>query len=211
MKKNIILTLAVVAIVSMGTVATANAAPITVVEHSFEFGGIGNLPAPWVNGGAGGKDVTTVAKFSGGIPDGIYFAYMNGAGYQSQTLSATLQADTTYTLTIATGWRGDLPGLGFPTYVGYGIELWAGGNLLASDYDTVSGAPAIDTWKDATATFTSGSSVTADPLEIRLIGYGIQNAYDNVRLDGSLVPEPATMSLLALGGLGILARRRRRA
>ena len=76
-------------------------------------------------------------------------------------------ADTTYTLTVATGWRKDL------AYPGYGIELWAGGVLLASDYNTDAGnsGPAADTWKDVTATFTSGSNVTAgQSLEICLRG-----------------------------------------
>jgi hypothetical protein len=122
-----------------------------------------------------------------------------------------LLPNTTYTLTVGVGYRKDLPGLGY-SFKGYGIELWAGAVKLASDYDASHGGtgaatPASDQWKDAVITYTSPSSVTAANLEVRLIGYGIQTNYDNVRLDGTLVPEPSTA---LLGGLGMLALLRRR-
>jgi len=152
-----------------------------------------SVPGAWVLAGGQGTGWTDTSQYSGGIPDGDIYAYMNAAGNISQTLVATLQADTTYTLTVAVGWRADLPGFGFPTFPGYGVELWAGGVLLASDYDaghggTGAATPAGDEWKDAVITYTSPSSVTADPLEIRLIGYGIQTNYDHVRLTS----EPGT-------------------
>ncbi len=37
---------------------------------------------------------------------------------------------------------------------------------------------------------------------------GRGTGFDNIKVEG--VPEPATMSLLAIGGLGVLLRRRRR-
>jgi len=219
------------ALAGLALATSAQAASIAVGEDSFEgakaLGGwtdvvappspgpgpgesTASVPSPWVVSGGQGTGWTDTSQYSGGIPDGDIYAYMNAAGNISQTLAATLQADTTYTLTVATGWRADLPGFGFPTYPGYGIELWAGGVMLASDYDTDAGnsGPALDSWKDVTATYTSPSSVTADPLEIRLIGYGIQTNYDDVRLDGTVVPEPSAVALIGLGGLALLRRRR---
>jgi hypothetical protein len=216
---------------AMGTLALATSAqaatPITVLEHSFEgakaLGGwtgagagagesVGAVPSPWIVTGGQGTGWTIASQYSGGIPDGDIYAYMNAAGNTRQTLAATLQADTDYTLTVATGWRADLPGLGFGTYPGYGIELYAGTTLIASDYDTVSGAPALDSWKDATATYSydaGDAGLVGQALEIRLIGYGIQSNYDNVRLDFAAVPEPSSAALLGLGGLALILRRRK--
>jgi len=152
-----------------------------------------SVPSPWVETGSGfGSGWTDASQYSGGIPDGDIYAYTNATGTISQTHAATLQSDTTYTLTVATGWRADLPGFGFATYPGYGIELRAGGVLLASDYDKNHGGtgtgPAAGTWKDVTATYTTGSSVSpGQQLEIRLIGYSYQANYDHVRLEASPV------------------------
>ncbi len=204
------------------TITSANAELIPVGDHSFEgakdvggwvdLGGnpvspspgtsTASVPSLWIKNGSGpGSGWTDPTQYSGGIPDGDIYLYANGGNYVSQTLVDTLQADTTYTLTVAVGWRLDLPDFGFPTFPGYGIELWAGSNLLASDYDTDAGnsRPAVDSWKDVTATYTSPSSVSADPLEIRLMGYGIQTNYDNVRLDATVIPEPSSFALLIFG------------
>ncbi len=216
--------LGVAAGLALGT--SAQAATIIVGEHSFEGGksvgdwslggaaagrSTGNVPAPWVDSGQFGSGWTISSQYTTGIPDGDIFAFANGGGSLSQTLTTVLLPNTTYTLTVGVGYRKDLPGLGF-SFPGYGIELWAGSTKLASDYDaghggTGAATPASDQWKDAVITYTSPSSVTADALEIRLIGYGIQTNYDNVRLDGTLVPEPSTA---LLGGLGMLALLRRR-
>jgi hypothetical protein len=218
----------VAAALALGT--SAQAATILVGEHSFEgakaLGGwpgsvagadksTTSEPAPWVasNVNSFGSGWTSASQYTTGIPDGDIYAYANTVGTLSQTLAATLQADTSYTLTVAVGWRADLPGFGFPTFPGYGIELWAGGTKLTSTYSTNQGgtgaSPTGGQWIDVIATYTSPASVTADALQIRLIGYDIQTNYDNVRLDGTLIPEPSAAALLGLGGLLMLRRRRR--
>jgi len=45
-------------------------------------------------------------------------------------------------------------------------------------------------------------------LEIRLVSNGYLTAFDHLTLTATSVPEPATMALLALGGLAMLRRRK---
>ena len=75
------------------------------------------------------------------------------------------------------------------------------GEVLNGDY----------TWKtDKTVTWSSagaGSSEVGKYLQIHFIGNRV--CVDNVRLEATVVPEPATMAILGLGSL--LAMRRRRA
>ena len=187
---------------TMWNFTTGTAISLIVGEHSFEgakaLGGwtgggpaagqsVGNVPSPWVRTGTGfGSGWTSASQYSGGIPDGDIYAYANGPTNIRQTLAATMQADTTYTLTVGVGWRADLPGFGCPNFPGYGIELWAGNTKLTSTYSTNQGgtgaSPTGGQWIDIVASYTSPASVTADALQIRLIGYGIQTSYDNVRL-----------------------------
>ena len=107
------------------------------------------------------------------------------------------------------------------------ISVWGGlrtGNAIA---DTGVWAAGTHTLKIILDTTGDGSSFTADfqidgstitagaqpvPLAVADINYAAFGAAGNVSgsIDNfSLVPEPATMSLLALGGLGALVRRRR--
>jgi hypothetical protein len=88
---------------------------------------------------------------------------------------------------VAVGFRQDIASN--PIYSqscpGYGIELWAGGVLLCSNYylNLGNSVPAAGTWKDVIATYTAGPDVTpGQQLQIRLRGYGIQTNYDRVRL-----------------------------
>ena len=210
MTRSVLTVVMMIAVIGLGA-SFAQAAAIPVTNHSFENpvyaspGDSGLTHPGWTDlGGNAGTGRTTVTQYPGGLPDGVNYAWTNqAADALGQTLGATLQPSTTYTLTVATGWRADLAA--YPNYPGYGIELWAGGTLLAFDYDTSNGGsgtgPAAGTWKDVTATYTSPASVTADPLQIRLLagnavnsGTAIQTNYDNVRLDaapsGTTVPIP---------------------
>lgn len=184
------------------TTASSNTTQIFVGDHSFEAGkslggwvpggtagpgqSTGSLPSPWV--GPSGVGWVGTGQYNDPMPDGDIYLYCNQAVTVSQTLAETLQPNTTYTLTVAVGWRKDLPGYGYPNFPGYKIELWAGGNLLAAQASATgfggSGAdPAAGRWLDVAATYTSPAGVTpGQTLQIRLYGLGIQTDYDNVRL-----------------------------
>jgi hypothetical protein len=125
--------------------------------------------------------------------NGNQVAWSNG-GTISQTLSATLQTNTVYTLGAFVGNR---LSLNFP---GYNIGLYAGGNLLASN---------------SGVSYTSGISVTpGQALEIRLTslsGFQGQTNFDNITLDAASIPEPsAILGLLGFGLLGIASKLRQK-
>jgi hypothetical protein len=139
------------------------------------------------------------------IPDGNQIAWSNG-GTISQTLSATLQTNTVYTLSAFVGNRLSLD---FP---GYNIELYAGGNLLASNSGVT---PADGTFAPVNVSYTSGISVTpGQQLEIRLTsltGLNAQTNFDNITLDAASIPEPsAILGLLGFGLLGIASKLRQK-
>ena len=137
--------------------------------------------------------------------NGNQVAWSNG-GTISQTLSATLQTNTVYTLGAFVGNR---LSLNFP---GYNIGLYAGGNLLASNSGVT---PADGTFAPVTVSYTSGISVTpGQALEIRLTslsGFQGQTNFDNITLDAASIPEPsAILGLLGFGLLGIASKLRQK-
>ena len=174
--------------------------------------------------------------FPAGAPEGSRAAlvFLGGgrsgpAGLQ-QTLQATLQPDTLYTLSVAvgniasgvstpesTGGGGVFFNLdGFP---GYRLELLAGGQVLAADDNGLGASLAEGTFATATLSFTSGAAPpqAGQPLGIRLINLdlpgtalapAIEVDFDDVRLVASTVPEPAAWVLLLAGMAALKARRR---
>lgn len=109
-----------------------------------------------------------------------------------QTLGDTLQPRTRYTLRVHVGNITDDPNLpgnqfqfgGFP---GYRIDLLAGGNILASDPNTL--LPAEGEFSLSIVDFEVGAShpLVGQPLGIRLVNLnaapGIEVNFDDVRLD----------------------------
>jgi hypothetical protein len=128
---------------------------------------------------------------------------VNG-GTLSQTLSATLQPDTTYTVTVDVG-----RGLGQPG-ASYSIGLLADSTLLASlGSSTQYITPG--TFSPETLTFWTGATGLSGDLTLFLTGYGPQVSFDNVSASDSTpstpaanTPEPSSLILMG-AGLGILA------
>jgi hypothetical protein len=192
------------------------AALLTVANNSFEtpivtnptgfISSTGSVGGWTFTGGQQGFANPTIGQSSGNswygpsptLPNGNQVAWSNG-GTISQTLSATLQTNTVYTLSAFVGNR---LSLNFP---GYNIGLYAGGNLLASNSGVT---PADGTFAPVTVSYTSGISVTpGQALEIRLTslsGFQGQTNFDNITLDAASIPEPsAILGLLGFGLLGI--------
>jgi hypothetical protein len=149
----------------------------------------------------------TVASFPGEAPDGSNVAAVGpGAGSIYQVLTATVQANTTYTLEVDVGNRQDF---GFDNFV---VALLAGGDTLASNSGP---SPADGTFITNTLTFITGAS----PLQLGqnlviLLGATGSNPgqvdFDNVRLSATAVPIPGAAWLLGSGLLGLCALGRRR-
>ncbi len=136
-----------------------------------------------------------------------------GPSSLSQTTSAVIAADTTYSLSVAVGQAE--ASLGRP-FAGYDIALMSGATVLASNLNLITPAP--DTFSTVSISYTPGPS---DPsigslLSIRLSstasgpGGGVitETFMDNVQL--TAVPEPSSIALagLAAVGLAIFVRRR---
>lgn len=187
-------------------------------------------PYEYLGGNAwyvGANPTTNPANRGSGYPGiegenlGFVFSQAAGAG-MSQKLSATLAANTTYTLTVAEGARnGSFAG----PFSGSTIELLAGTTVIASSTDNV--GPPPGTFVDQTATLANSSlynSLVGQPLTIELLTSRPftqsrqATDWDNVRLDavpaGTAVPEPSSLLVAGPGILAVLALalvRRRRA
>jgi len=215
---------------TLGFGGVAAATPITVNNPSFEAdvltcaGGpscfaINSIPA-WV---ASSMGTTSTFKPSIGappsgefssIPDGVNVAAIgpaSGGANISQTLVATVQANTLYTLDVSVGARADF------LFSQYTITLEAGGTVLASDSSL---DPAAGSFLTDTITFFSGPTPTTlgQSLEIELSATGLsapggtaaQADFDKVLLDASpttSIPEPGTFLLLGTTCIGLLGYR----
>jgi hypothetical protein len=176
-------------------------------------------------------------SYPGGVPNGVNVAFLQGIANSvsiSQTLSATLQANDTYTLNVWEGLRDDTgvidPGLGCN---GSNISLEADGTVLNSlaNETTVTCPSVRGAFQEFTVTFNSAgvnAALLGDALEIVLTANGSGSIYEPSEIDfdavsltdtlgapagGSPVPEPSTVGIMAaaLVGLCAISRRRRSA
>lgn len=128
----------------------------------------------------------------------------------------SLLADTTYTLTVAIGLRGDPgPGSGGSWSPGI-ISLLNGTDDTGTVLATGGGIPTTaNSWEDFDTTFTTGDSVSGDlTIDLSVLdASSIQADFSNVELTATAVPEPSVFAMFG-GGLALLwlaVRRRNQA
>lgn len=236
---------AVVAALLATAAIDARAAAITVNNHSFENpvtppdSFIANVaPTGWsvfgsIDFGAraiGVLNPNTTLLYLDPVPHGanvgVTFLLDPGAAVPSglqQTLGATLQTNTTYTLTVEVGNLAFVPtpphnAFNFTGFPGYRVDLLAGGVVIASDNNTL--LPGEGRFLTSTVQLSVGAThaQAGQLLGIRLVNLdgpnGIEVNFDDVRLDATPIPEPAAATLGAAGfalGLALWRRRANRA
>lgn len=206
---------------------TTQAAEITLTNPGFEDLGGATPPVEgdgvqgaltgWsvlVGNNAGTHD-PSAAQIPGEAHGGTYIAYANDPNYGGplairQTTAATWQANTVYTLTAYIARRTDLPPEGSSTgQAEFQLRDADEDNAIVTGTYDLSGN---GEWNLYTLQITTGDSDAClghvIAVQFRTVN-GTQLSYDDFTLDATAVPEPMTMSLLAVGGLGMLLRRKR--
>ena len=155
----------------------------------------------WTVSGSGGQFQPSSALFNS-LPNGSVLAYSNG-GTITQNVGTISSAGIVYTLMVDIGLRNDLSG-----NVG-SIQLLIGGTPI----NGTGAAPTSGNFSTFTASYTTSAANVGQNIAIQLSSSGAQGDFDNVRLDATAAPEPATVSLMLFGlaGFGVAARLRRRA
>jgi hypothetical protein len=205
--------------------AVACADTVTIDNASFESAdlsvgevwGVADVPPSWMTtrgsgAGCGYYDVVHYGWFTQAPPDGGKQALAFGAGNNlCQVLTATLAANTKYTLTMDAG-------AGLPWAFGNAdFTLGYGNYSVVTDLAPATSsevAPAQGYWSPWQKTFVTGANPDGlgQTLRIDVGGGGTFAFVDNIRLDAAPVPEPATLTIVCTGLIGLLcyAWRKRR-
>jgi hypothetical protein len=211
----------VAGVAAIGTLH-AGAAPITVVNPSFEIDSPGLYltgPTGWsgsasgvtANGGVGNYMLSTTAgtQYLEGNTNYAPFTWS-----VSQTTGYTASLGDTFTLTVGLG---ELSGQTQTSSNFAGrVALLIDGTIVAENTAADSDTPVPGGFADATITYTATSNDAGGPVGIELLlNTPLSGAdFDNVRLnvDPAATPEPSTWAMMLAGlvsliGLGRLRRK----
>jgi hypothetical protein len=171
--------------------------------------GAGQVDVPIALNPAAGVDTTTgIAPDGNNVGAAVGFNPPAGGpsdGAMIQTLTSTLTADTSYTLTVDVGQMLHVPSVwvgAVPAWNGYTVKLLAGNTVLAQDNNSV--AVPVGGFALSTVSFTAlpGNPLLGDPITIWLAAgssvYPSVALFDNVQVNAAVVPEPSTFVLAAL-------------
>ena len=155
-------------------------------------------------------ELSSAIGASGG--DGPNNLGIRTGGFIYQDLGVLFQPNTTYTVDIMVNRRGGANNVGF-----FGIAdstatlLGTPGATNSSAIGTSNQFLAVSSLDPAAgnvATFTTGASVPAGNV-ILAVGATTGNVvYDLVSVDATAIPEPSSMAMILLAGLGVFRRRR---
>ncbi len=212
------------AVLIAAAAATVSGDPVPIANHSFEDpslsdGGFGPLATGWSGSASVWNPTNDWYDDASGLPgvipgaDGQQVNYISGLASLDQQVGA-VAGDTLYTLTVAVGARA-----GFEVFDRVAIALWAGSPTTGSqlveevvEFGAAFPTSAQRTFLDFQAVWDSrdDASLVGEPLYVVLsnLTNGAQANFDNVRLDATIIPTPATLAMpMAL--VATLARRRR--
>jgi len=201
---------------SLAFVATASA-EIFVGDHSFEdhpvdANGFSSIVAPWE--GVGGGWVALNGTYGLlNIPDGNNAASTSNDAIQ-QDLATTYVDGVTYTLSAQASARAAFTSQGSLT--AWQIALHNGNTeaeLAATTgaFDLIDSPDGPQAWQEISVSHTATAADDGEPIRIYFGTGAAPNSTSDYRFifdDVHLVPEPATMTLLVLGGLVLVLRRR---
>jgi len=186
-----------------------HAAPLNILNPSFELGG-GQFGTAWQGTcGSCGTYVDSGFDFTLGPPDGTRTLYVNSTVGVHQVLSDLVQPDMAYTINVMVGDRLFVP------FAGSTMRLYAGPNLgsatlLAQVTNLTSPGDGLFDARSLSFTTPSSAPYLGQNLIVWLggaINGSLQTHYDLVSGDATPTPEPGAWALVAGAGL-YLARRR---
>lgn len=198
-----------------GVFNEAAATPVIINNASFEIlspVGLPNSDPPcfysygpipdWSSSAASGQVILNGYSGNPAAIDGSYLAWAEGSGSIWQDVG-TAVAGTTYMLNVDILHRTEYA-------MGGMISLNIGGTEVATGIGTDNG---FGTWNNWTAIYTATAEDEGKTVTIVLShngSSGSQADFDNVRLDASAVPEPASVSLMGIGALSMATARFRK-
>jgi hypothetical protein len=210
----IVLAVAVSAVLA----APAFADPVAIANSSFEMPDLTSGGNTWTNTYPDWDAPATpgdafVEFISGFAADGMQHIGVATNGEVSQNLGVQLLPNSIYQLTVAVGNRMNFVSATgnestFGLYVGG--DAAAGGTLVAESVVDAFPIP-VGTFEDFTLTYTTGAAPPTGDLYIALSsGGGNRGHFDNIRLDASAIPEPSTLAMVLMAGIGVMCAVRRR-